>query len=84
MNLHMLITLLTSCGLCCTYQEILSVSRFELHGSSELGSTSKAAITSAAWAAEVCHWKVFDDDTCSHDHKKKMICQCSCEEATIY
>lgn len=53
---------------CCTYQEILLVSRLELHGFSVLGTTSKAATASAAWEAGFCHWEVFDDDTWSHGY----------------
>lgn len=68
---------------CCTYQEILLVSRLELHGFSVLGKTSKAAAASAAYEAEFCHWKVSDDDTWSHGHinKDKMTCHCQSKVA---
>lgn len=62
---------------CYTYQDILLVSRLELHGFSALGNTSKAATASAAYEAEFCHWKLFDDDIWSHDliNKDKMTWQ---------
>lgn len=69
----------------CTYQDILLIPRLELHGSSVLGSTSKAATASAAYEAEFCYWKVSDDVTWSHGfiNKDKMIWHCQIKQSAI-
>lgn len=68
---------------CCTYQEILLVSRLDLHGFSLLGNTSKAPASCAAYEGEFCHWKFFKDDTwsCGPIYKYKITCHCKTKMA---
>lgn len=63
---------------CYTYQDILLVSRLELHEFSVLGNTSKAAAASVAYKAEFCHWEICNHDTWSHGpiNKDKMTKHC--------